>query len=77
MDFALVEVVDIDVVVVIRLVAMEIIPRERLTQRKPEAKPKIARVARGRRRAVQKIPRLEVVPSPDGLRRVRSLATIR
>jgi hypothetical protein len=73
-DFALVEVVDIDVVVVIRFVAMEIIPRERLTQRKPEAKPKIAR---GRRRAVQKIPRLEVVPSVDGLRRVRSLATTR
>jgi hypothetical protein len=44
-DFALVEVVDIDVVVVIRFVAMEIIPRERLTQRKPEAKPKIDRAA--------------------------------
>jgi hypothetical protein len=42
-DFALVEVVDIDVVMVIRLVAMEIIPKKRLTQRKPLAKPKIIR----------------------------------
>jgi hypothetical protein len=57
-DFALVEVVDIDVVVVIRFVAMEIIPRERLTQRKPEAKPKFDK---RRKQEVQKIPRLEVV----------------
>jgi hypothetical protein len=65
-DFALVEVVDIDVVVVIRFVAMEIIPKERLTQRKAEAKPKIDS---GRRRGVEKVPRLEVVsksgPSDD------------
>ena len=54
MDFALVEVVDIDVVVVIRFVAMEIIPRERLAQGKPEAKLKIAR---GRKGGVQKIQR--------------------
>jgi hypothetical protein len=40
-DFALVEVVDIDVVVVIRFVAMEIMPRKRLAQEKPEAKRKI------------------------------------
>jgi hypothetical protein len=65
-DFALVEVVDIDVVVVIRFVAMEIIPRERLAQGQPEAKLKIARVAR---RGVQKILRLEGVPT------LRSLAT--
>jgi hypothetical protein len=56
-DFALVELVDIDVVVVIRIVAMEIIPELRLTQSKAQAKPKIDR---GRRR-VQKTPRLEVV----------------
>jgi len=37
-DFALVEVVDIDVVVVIRFVAMEIIPEQRLAQEKAEAK---------------------------------------
>ena len=42
MDFALVEIVDIDVVVVIRFVAMENIPRESLAQGKPEAKLKIA-----------------------------------
>ena len=48
MDFALVEVVDIDVVVVIRLVAMEIIPEERLTQRKLRAKPKINRAPQAR-----------------------------
>jgi len=47
-DFALVEVVDIDVVVVIRLVAMETIPSERLTQSKPQAKAKIARVEKDR-----------------------------
>ena len=64
MDFALVEVVDIDVVVVIRFVAMEIILKERLTQRKPEAKSKFDfdKVDKGRRRGVQKIPQLEVVP---------------
>ena len=38
MDFALVEVVDIDVVVVIRFVAMEIMPEERLSQEKGRAK---------------------------------------
>jgi hypothetical protein len=42
-DFALVEVVDIDVVVVIRFVAREIIPRKSLAQGKPEAKLKIAK----------------------------------
>lgn len=36
--FALVEVIDIDVVVVIRFVAMEIIPEERLAQEKTGAK---------------------------------------
>jgi hypothetical protein len=45
-DFALVEVVDIDVVVVIRFVAMDIIPRKRLAQGKPEAKLKIAKEQR-------------------------------
>ena len=58
MDFALVEVIDIDVVVVIRFVAMEIIPRKRLAQGKPEAKLKIER---GRWRGVQKFQRLGVV----------------
>jgi hypothetical protein len=57
-DFALVEVVDIDVVVVIRLAAMEIIPRERLTQRKPLAKPKIKRAPTDE--VSEKIPRREV-----------------
>jgi hypothetical protein len=37
-DFALVEVVDMDVVVVIRFVAMEIIPTLRLAQEKRDAK---------------------------------------
>ena len=41
MDFALVEVVDIDVVVVIRFVAMESIPKKRVAQEKWEAKSKI------------------------------------
>jgi hypothetical protein len=52
-DFALVEVVDIDVVVVIRFVAMEIIPRKRLAQGKPEAKLKIDGIDGGRRPSVQ------------------------
>jgi len=42
-DFALVEVIDIDVVVVIRFVAMEIMPSKRLAHGKPEAKLKIDR----------------------------------
>lgn len=43
MDFALVEVEDIDVVVVIRFVAMEIIPEERLSQEKGRAKRRLAK----------------------------------
>jgi hypothetical protein len=43
-DFALVEVIDIDVVVVIRFVAMEIIPEERLAQEKAEAKERLKRI---------------------------------
>jgi hypothetical protein len=35
--FALVEVIDIDVVVVIRFVAMEIMPEKRVAQEKPDA----------------------------------------
>jgi len=42
-DFALVEVVDIDVVVVIRFVAMEIIPRESLAQEKTKTKVKFGK----------------------------------
>jgi hypothetical protein len=42
-DFALVEVIDIDVVVVIRFVAMEIIPKERLAQEKWDAKRKFGK----------------------------------
>jgi hypothetical protein len=50
-DFALVEVIDIDVVVVIRFVAMEIIPEERLAQEKAEAKERLKK----RLRAVHKM----------------------
>jgi len=42
-DFALVEVVDIDFVVVIRLVAMEIILRESLAQEKTKTKLKFGK----------------------------------
>jgi len=37
-DFVLVEVIDMDVAMVIRFVAMEIIPKERVAQEKSEAK---------------------------------------
>jgi hypothetical protein len=40
-DFVLVEVIDIDVVVVIRFVAMEIMPQERVAQEKAEAKKRL------------------------------------
>jgi hypothetical protein len=43
-DFALVEVIDIDVVVVIRFVAMEIIPGQRVAQEKAEAKERLKRI---------------------------------
>jgi len=46
-DFALVEVVDIDDVVVIRFVAMEIIPEERITQEKRTAKGRFLKRLRG------------------------------
>jgi hypothetical protein len=40
-DFPLIEVIDIDVVVVIRFVAMEIIPVKRVAQEKPDAKQRL------------------------------------
>jgi hypothetical protein len=43
-DFVLVEVINIDVIVVIRFVAMEIIPGERLAQEKAEAKERLKRI---------------------------------
>ncbi|HEY2546506.1 MAG TPA: hypothetical protein VGI46_10600 [Candidatus Acidoferrum sp.] len=45
MDFALVEVVDMDVVVVIRFVAMEIIPKERVAQVNPLEKRRFIKIA--------------------------------
>jgi len=46
-DFALVEVIDIDVVVVIRFVAMEIIPSKRLAQENVRGKRRSRRVVDG------------------------------
>ena len=55
MDFALVEVVDIDVVGVIRFVAVEIILKARIAQEKEDAKSKDGG---GRTSGVQKAQRL-------------------
>jgi hypothetical protein len=51
-DFALVEVVDIDVVVVIRFVAMETIPEERVAQERDGAKRKIEEIGERRARTI-------------------------